>query len=604
MAAPGTASRGRGAARQKPRDIRYVLRGLWRYLHGHLPQFALSLALILVANVLSLFGPRLAGQAIDAMGPGSRAVGATSVGQVPFPRVLHYCLLMLLVHALQAGLVYVNARLMVWLSQSLVQRMRQDLYDRLIRLPIPWFDRKQTGEIISHMTYDIDTVNASLSNDIIQIGGSLITVTGSLVMMLAISWKLSLVFAFTVPISILFTRYRARLVHPLFRERSARLGELNAYVEEIISGQRAIRVYHREAAFVERFDSYNEAAVDSYYRAEFHGTMTGPFVSFINNISLSLVSLAGAFLYLGGSITLGPLSSFVLYSRKFSGPINEVANIFADLQSAAAAAERVLHLLDEEPEPADPPDALSYSEPLGHVRFEDVSFSYLPGVPVLERVSFEARPGEITAIVGETGAGKTTIINLLMRFYEPSSGVIWLDGVPATALERDSVRRAFGMVLQETWLFDGTVRENLAYGRPGATDAEIREAARACHIDRFIEQLPEGYDTRLTGGGRQISQGQRQLLTIARAMLTQAPMLILDEATSHVDTRTERRIQDAMRRLMEGRSSFVIAHRLSTVQHADRILVISDGRLVEQGTHNELLATGGHYADLYAAQFD
>ena len=589
---------GRSASAQKPRDVRYVLRRLGRYLREQGALFVLAIAMMIAANVLALFGPRLAGFAIDAMSSGDGANG------VDLGRVAYYVALMLAVFALDAILIFANARLMVLISQRLVRRMRQDLYDKLTRLPIPFFDSKQTGEIISHMSYDIDTVNASLSNDILQIGGALITVVGSLTMMLVISWRLSLVFALTIPISIVFTRLRARRVRPLFRARSARLGELNAYCEEIITGQRTIRSYHREAAFDARFEDYNRAASEAFFRAEFFGSMTGPIISFINNVSLSLVSLFGALLFLAGQITLGPLSAFVLYSRKFSGPINEIANIVADLQSSAAAAERVLLLIDAEPEPADPPTAQVYEAPRGLVRFENVSFAYIPGVEVLSQVSFEAKPGQVTAIVGETGAGKTTIINLLMRFYEPTSGRILFDGQPAETLTRDSVRRAFSMVLQDSWLFDGTVRENIAYGRPDASDEEVREAARACYVDRFIERLPEGYETRLSGGGRAFSQGQRQLLTIARAMLARAPMLILDEATSHVDTRTERRIQEAMRRLMEGRSSFVIAHRLSTIEHADRILVMADGRLVEQGRHEELLAAGGRYADLYNAQFD
>ena len=580
--------------REKPRDRRYVLIRLWSYLYQYKWLLFLALFLTLASNLLGLVGPMLSGYAIDAIhGP----------GDVDFPRVFFYAALMILFYAASSLLTYILTRITIRFSQRVIYQMRKDVFDTLMGLPVGYFDRTQTGDIVSRISYDIDTVNGSLSNDLLQICTSVITVAGSLIMMLMIAPVLVSVFVLTIPASIFLTRYMTRRVRPLFRKRSAKLGELNGFSEEIISGQKTIKAYHQEETMIFRFDQKNTEAVDAYYNADYYGSMTGPSVNFINNLSLSLVSVLGAVLYLFQNISLGNLSSFVLYSRKFSGPINEAANILSELQSATAAAERIFRLIDEAPEPADAPDALELTDVRGDVRMEHVRFGYLPGQTIIHDLSFHAEPGSLTAIVGPTGAGKTTLINLLMRFYDPWSGSITVDGKEISGLTRSSLRRAYTMVLQDTWLFTGTIYENLSYGKEDATLEEVQRACKAAHIHEAILQMPQGYDTVLTGDGSGLSKGQKQMLTIARAMLLDSKMLILDEATSNVDTQTEEKIQQAMRELMKGKTCFVIAHRLSTIKNADHILVVRNGDIVEQGNHESLLEKGGLYAKLYYSQF-
>ena len=567
---------------------KYILQYKWLML--------LALICTLGSNLFALVGPMLTGYCIGAIEPGP--------GRVDFHTVFYYAAWMAGFYVLSAAMSYGLQVLMITVSRKVVYRMRQDVFEKLLSLPVGYFDVHQTGDIISRISYDIDTVNASLSNDAVQLLTTVITVAGALAMMVVISPRLVLVFAFTVPLSVLLTRYITGRTRPLFRKRSAKLGELNGFVEEMITGQKTLKAYEREEYTIGRFDGKNREAVDAYYRAEYYGSITGPAVNFINNLSLSLISVFGALLYLAGSMSIGDISSFVLYSRKFSGPINEAANIISELQSALAAAERVFRLLDEEPERADAPNARELACARGQVEVRHVDFAYEKGKTILHDLSFLAQPGRLIAIVGPTGAGKTTLINLLMRFYDPSAGEILVDGEPAESFTRRSLRKAYAMVLQDTWLFHGTVYENLAYGKEDATLQEVEAAAKAAHIHSFIRRLPQGYDTLLTDEGTNISKGQKQLLTIARAMLLDARMLILDEATSNVDTRTEREIQRAMRKLMEDKTCFVIAHRLSTIENADLILVVNDGEVVEQGTHAQLMEKGGMYRRLYNAQFE
>lgn len=579
----------------KGKNRKAVLLRLGKYLLQH-PYMTLgALILTIAGNTLALMGPKLSGNAIDAIG--------TKAGEADFEKVFYYCGLMILFYLLSSVFSYALSVLMVKLSQKIAYQMRKDIFDKLVDLPVRFFDNHQTGDIISRISYDIDTVNASLSNDFLQIATSSIMVIGSFMMMLSISAKMILIFVVTVPLSVLFIIYRTRTVKPLFRKRSAKLGELNGFVEEIISGQKTTKAYHQEDTMIGRFDAKNDEAVTAYYQADYYGSTIGPSVNAINNLSLALISVFGSLLFLGGNISLGNLSSFVLYSRRFSGPINEMANIISELQSACAAAERVFRLIDEEPEPLDTPDAIELKDATGDVEMENIRFGYEEDKTIIKNLNLHTKPGSLVAIVGPTGAGKTTIINLLMRFYDPQEGHIRMDGHDSREITRKSLRGAYTMVLQDTWLFRGTVYDNIAFSRPSATREEVVAAAKAAKIHNYIMQLPEGYDTIINEEGMNISQGQKQMLTIARAMLSDAKMLILDEATSNVDTRTEMQIQAAMRELMADRTCFVIAHRLSTIQNADTILVVRDGDIVEQGNHEELMKQGGVYAGLYTSQF-
>ena len=582
-------------AGEKKRSRKAAVLRLGKYFLRYKGSVAAAFFLMLASNLFALLGPWLSGEAINAIDPKAG---------VDLARVIVLCAWMAAFYIVSSVFSYVLSVLMIRLSRNIVRSMRQDVFDKILSLPVGYLDRVQAGDLINRISYDIDTVNASLSNDILQAATGVITVIGAFVGMVAASPLLLAVFAVTVPISVYITIKRSRSVRPLFRKRSAKLAQLNGYSEEMLSGLKTIRAYGREREMYEKFSVRNKDAVDAYYEADYYGSMIGPSVNFVNNLGTVLISTAGCLLYLVNKISLGNINSFLLYSRKFSGPINEFANIMGEIQSALAAAERVFRLLDEASEAPDAPDARPLEDPEGCVEFEHVRFGYLDGVPVIKDLSFRAEAGQTIAIVGPTGAGKTTLVNLLMRFYDPQGGRILIDGRDIRSYTRASLRGAFTMVLQDTWLFEGSVFENIAYGREGATLEEVRAAAEAAHMSEYIERLPEKYDTLLTDGGVSLSKGQRQLLTIARSMLSHAHLLILDEATSNVDTRTELLIRDAMAKLMRGKTSFVIAHRLSTVRNADLILVVKDGDIVERGRHEELLRLGGFYAEIYGAQFE
>ena len=578
---------------------------LSKYVLQQWPLFVIALLLTLGANQLSLLGPKYSGAAIDAI---------EAERGVDFSAVWESITLMLGCYVISALLSYILSVVMIHLSQRIIYKMRRQVFEKLTTLPVNYFDTHATGDIISHLSYDIDTINSTLSHDLIQVMTSVYTVIGSLVFMWRISKPMILIFAITVPVSILFTRYRSGIVRPLFRKRAKKYGELNGFAEEMLTGSRTIAAYGRQEEISSRFNKINDEAMDAFYKAEYQGALLYPTINLINNLSLTLVAVMGGILYMYSQngavlatsaffITLGGVAQFVQYSRKFAGPINEFSNILHEFQSAFSAAERVFAILDEQPEKADAPDAKEFTDVQGDVYLKNITFGYTEDKTILKNVSVNAKKGQTVAIVGPTGAGKTTIINLLMRFYDQQKGEILMDGIPSGDIKRKDLRLAFTMVLQDTWLFCGTIYDNIVYGREDATPREVFAAARAARIATYIEGLPDGYDTVLSDDGVNISKGQKQLITIARAFLSKAPILILDEATSNVDSRTEIQIQHAMDALMENRTCFIIAHRLSTIQNADTILVVKDGAIIEQGNHEELIRKGGFYYSLYHSQF-
>ena len=590
----------------KGRNTKITFIRLSKYVLEQWPLFAVALALTLGSNQLSLMGPRYSGAAIDAI---------EFESGVNFPAVYENVAYMLACYLISAILSYTLSVVMLKLSQRIIYKMRKQVFEKLTTLPVSFFDTHATGDIISHLSYDIDTINSTLSHDLVQILTSIYTVVGSLVFMWNISKPMILIFVLTVPVSLLFTRYRSRKVRPLFSKRAKKYGELNGYAEEMLTGSRTISAYGKQDVISERFNKINGEAMDAYYKAEYNSALLFPTINFINNISLTLVAIMGGILYmysqngtiLAGSvffISLGGVAQFVQYSRKFAGPINEFSNILHEIQSAFSAADRVFAILDEEPEKVDAENAVELNNVRGDVCLKDVTFGYTEDKTILKNVSVNAEKGKTIAIVGPTGAGKTTIINLLMRFYDHQSGEILIDGLPSIDIKRKDLRLAFNMVLQDTWLFCGTIYDNIVYGREDATPEEVYAAARSAKIDTYIKSLPDGYDTVLSDDGVNISKGQKQLITIARAFLSKAPILILDEATSNVDSRTEIQIQNAMTALMENKTCFIIAHRLSTIQNADTILVVKDGTIIEQGNHDELISQGGFYYSLYHSQFN
>ena len=586
----------RDSIRKKPKDTRGTFIRLIAYIGRYKWILVLVFALCFTSNILALLGPSLAGAAINE--------AAAGAGKVNFERVFYYAFRMLFCYVVSSLITISINIIMMCVSKGIAKGMRKDVFDKLMRMPVGYFDRNQAGDIISRVSYDIDVVSTCLATDVVQILTSFVTVIGSFSMMLYISPILAVVVAVTIPAAVIYVTNIRKITQPRYAKRSQNYGIMNGFVEEMFSGQKTIMAYAYENRVAENFDRVNQNAADAYYNADYYGMTMGPTVNSINNLGLTLIAVFGSFLYMGGRISLGQISSFVLYSRKFSGPINEIANITNELYSALAAAERVFGLLDEEEEPKDRERAEELDDVKGNVALENVSFGYEKAKIIIHNLNLNADAGKLVAIVGPTGAGKTTIINLLMRFYDVDEGSILVEGKDSRDYTRKSLRAAYAMVLQDTWVFKGTIFDNIAYGKEGATMKEVVAAAKAAHIHSFIMRLPQGYETVISEDGGNISKGQKQLLTIARAMLYDAKMLILDEATSNVDTSTERRIQKAMRELMKDKTCFVIAHRLSTIQHADNILVVDHGDVVEQGNHESLMAQKGFYYKLYASQFE
>lgn len=581
---------------EKPKDTRGALRRILSYLGKYRLLIAIILLFCVVSNVLALLGPSMAGKAINEAAAGK--------GKVNFDRVIYYAKWMLLTYVASSVLTIAINILMTKVSRLMAKKMRNDVFEKLMVLPVGYFDKNATGDIISRVSYDIDVVTTCIATDLVSIMTSVITVLGSFGMMVSISPILSVVELLMIPIAVVYTVHMRKVTQPIFRRRSMAYGAMNGFVEEMFTGQKTILAYSYENDVCDQFAVKNGDAGDGFHDSEYEACAMGPTINLFNNIGLGLVGMCGSILYMFGMITLGNISSFVLYSRKFSGPINEVANIVSEIYSALSASERVFKLLDEEEEVKDIDNAVELTDVTGKVSLSHVRFGYDPEKTIIHDLSLDVEGGNLIAIVGPTGAGKTTIINLLMRFYDVDAGSVCVDEKDVREYTRRSLRKAYAMVLQDTWVFEGTIYDNIAYGKENATMDEVIAAAKAAHIHSFIMQLPNGYDTVIGEDGGNISKGQKQLLTIARAMLYDSKMLILDEATSNVDTGTERKVQAAMRNLMKGKTCFVIAHRLSTIQNADKIMVLNKGDVVEMGTHDSLMDKKGFYYSLYKAQFE
>lgn len=580
---------------KRPKDTKGTLIKLYKTLLPFKVLIIFVVVLSIFSCVLSLLGPYFCGEAINEVEKGP--------GMIDFSIVWKWAVMMLASY-LFSEVVYLTINLiMVSVSKKTGYILRKECFEKLHRLPVSVFDDNSAGDILSRISYDVDVVATSIQTDISQIITTIITVLGSFFMMLKISLPLSCITMVTLPVTIIYTIHIKGITRPLYSKRSEKYGEMNGFVEEMFSGEKTIQAYSYEENVSKEYAKINKEASDAYFNADVRGVTIGPTMGMMNNLSLALNGMIGSILYMFSFATLGQLSSFILYSRKFAGPINELSNIMNEIFSALSAAERIYSFLGMKEDPEDAPDAIELTSGEGRVELRDVSFSYSPEKEILHSVSFSTEKGKTLAIVGETGAGKTTIINLLMRFYRPQGGKILIDGIDSAKLTDRSLRSQFAMVLQDTWLFRGTVLENIAYGREDATREEVVEAAKKAGIHHFITTLEKGYDTVISENGGNISKGQKQLLTIARAFLSKAPVLILDEATSNVDTSTEKKVQEAMTALMKGRTAIVIAHRLSTIENADEIIVMSHGSVVEKGTHSSLLEKKGAYYNLYRSQF-
>lgn len=579
---------------RKPRakDAGATIRRLWGYLQRQRASLISVLILTLLSSGLALLGPYLIGVAIDDY-----------ILPKDYNGLLRLCIVLLTVYILSGAASLLQSYVMAGVSQRTVRELRQDLFAHLQKLPVRFFDRTTHGELMSRTTNDVENVSATLSQNLTQMIVSAITIAGSFAMMLSLNVWLTLVSLVTVPIVLFTTRQISRRTQKLFKEQQQRLGELNGLIEETISGQKVVKTYRREAASVQQLQVINRQLKHAGTRAQILSGMMGPGMNMINHFGFILLAAIGGWMVLKGWTMVGVIVSFLNYSRQFSRPINDLANQYNMIQSGVAGAERVFEIMDTETEYEAGTGSKLLAQVRGEVVFKDVSFGYMNDLATLSGISFTAKPGDLIALVGPTGAGKTTIINLLARFYDIDAGAITIDGHNIRDLDKNSLRSQLGIVLQDVYLFSDTIRENIRFGRLDATDEEVEAAARLANADGFIRKLPKGYDSMLTAEGGNLSQGQRQLLTIARAILADPAILVLDEATSSVDTRTEMHIQEAMGILMKGRTSFVIAHRLSTIRNASAILVIRDGEIAERGTHEELLARRGHYYELYANQF-
>ncbi len=589
---PGPGGRGFGARIEKARDVRGTLRRLLRYLHPYRLRLGLVFVLVVVSTLLDLAGPFLNGVAIDRF-IAERDV--TGLGRL--------LLLMLGIYLIALILRTVLARLMVDMVQKVMRTMREQLFGHLQTLSLSFFDAHPHGDLMSRLTNDLDALGRLLAQNVTELFSGLLSLVGIVVMMFSINFWLALGSMFVFPLMLWFTGFVGKRTRQGFREFQQRTDALNGELEEIFSGQRVILAFGQEGNTLAKFDRVNAETRDIGIRAQTYATLIPPLMGIFSNANIAILAGLGGWMVVRGWATVGVILTFYNYSRRFAGPLRQLGDLYNQIQSALAGAERVFELLDQESEILEAPDAIALEQVRGDVVFDHVNFSYVPGVPVIKDMSFHAQPGQTIALVGPTGAGKTTMINLLSRFYDIQDGAVRIDGVDLRAYNKASLRRSLGVVLQDTFLFSESVMENIRYGRLEATDDEVIAAARLANADQFIRRLPRGYDTELSERGSNLSQGQRQLIAIARAILADPALLILDEATSSVDTRTEQHIQEALLRLMEGRTSFVIAHRLSTIRQADTILVINGGEIIERGSHAELLAQQGFYYQMYMSQF-
>ncbi|WP_050608201.1 ABC transporter ATP-binding protein [Clostridium niameyense] len=589
---------------EKAKNFKKTSIRLLNYLSPYKFKIISVIIMTILSTAFTVFSPKLLGDTINVILEGMilkfKGIPNASIN---FTKLTNYILLLLGFYILSSCFLYLQQYIMASVAQNTVKNMRKDINDKLNKLPIKYFDSNSKGDILSRTTNDIDNISGTLQQSLTQIINAIITMIGIIIMMLTISPMLTLICILTIPLCIIATRPIIKKSQSFFTSQQKELGELNGHIEEIYTGHTVIKAFNRDKKAIEEFDEINNKLYESSWKAQFMSGLIMPLMNFINNIAYVIIAVVGGILVTKRKLSVGYIQTFIQYSRQFTQNVNQTANIANILQSTMASAERVFEILDKEEVIKDPDNPIELNYPNGNVEFKNVKFGYNKENLLMKDMNVSARKGETVAIVGPTGAGKTTLINLLMRFYEINDGEIMFDGINIKNFSRKYLRSMFGMVLQDTWLFNGSIKDNIAYGKENATFEEVVEAAKTAHADYFIRTLPDGYDTVLNEEASNISQGQKQLLTIARAILANPKVLILDEATSSVDTRTEAYIQNAMTKLMEGRTNFVIAHRLSTIKNADLILVMNHGDVIEQGTHDELMNKNGFYADLYNSQF-
>lgn len=588
----------------KPRNFKAAMVKLIRYLGSYWTPIAIVMVFAIASTAFTIVGPKILGQATTKLFEGVMGQITGSGTGIDFAYIGRVLLLALALYLLSALFSFIQGWIMSGIAVDITYRFRRDISVKINNLPMSYFDRISQGEVLSHITNDVDTINQTLNQSLSQIITSTVTVVGVLIMMLTISWQMTLIALLVIPLSMGIIVLVVRQSQKYFTQQQDYLGHVNGHVEEMFGGHRVMKAFNGEARSIDKFEGLNDTLYSSAWKSQFLSGLMFPVMSFIGNLGYVAIAIMGGYLAVINAITVGEIQAFIQYVRSFTQPITQIANISNILQQTAAAAERIFEFLAEEEQPAEVENPVEPQQIQGHVVFQNVRFGYTPDKIVIKDFSADVQPGQKIALVGPTGAGKTTIVKLLMRFYDVNSGAILIDGHNIKDFRREVLRCMFGMVLQDTWLYNDTIMENIRYGWPGASDAEVIAAAKAAHVDHFVRTQPEGYDLVLNEETTNISQGQKQLLTIARAFVTNPKMLILDEATSSVDTRTEVMIQQAMEELMKDRTSFIIAHRLSTIRNADWILVIDEGDIVEQGKHEELLALNGFYAELYNSQFE